>query len=392
MPLIHDEAYFSQETIRERARRYGFSDPLPVEFFLWDCEIAAQLQSESEDFILKGGTAAQLHLPVPLQRGSIDVDIVCPFKEQEIAEVLSRVHERTPIVEFEKYTPKRPKKEIEMVTYLAKMPALIPSESGRLREVKIDFLLENLDLPAETVMNVETFAVNVKKLKCYSLSSLVGDKLLTLAEKTVGIVEPANMPKQIYDVSVLTEEHKLTQRQLSEVIDAIKKLTPIEAGYRELKLTPVDALNDVEKTMENYCLLDTPAADTNIKRNIADFQATYVSASQKKPWFEWCVRALRIRFLCQLVRADIEKQLTLAEALDSYNLAAQTAQVLETVKGEDAKALSKKLMEFVSSELHYRKYLKGKPLHRLFWQAVDRHNLVTIRELAKAQVAQSAPF
>ncbi|MGF3523055.1 MAG: hypothetical protein ACQXXJ_08185 [Candidatus Bathyarchaeia archaeon] len=82
MAFIHDEAYFSEASIRERAERYGFSDPLPVELFLWDCEIAAQLQSVSEKFVLKGGAAVQLHLPVEMQRGSVDVDIICPYTKK----------------------------------------------------------------------------------------------------------------------------------------------------------------------------------------------------------------------------------------------------------------------------------------------------------------------
>ena len=255
-----------------------------------------------------------------------------------------------------------------MITYLAKMQALIPSESGT-RSVKIDFLLENLKLPVEIVTNVETFAVKVKKLNCYSVSSLVGDKLLTLAENTVGIIEPADIPKQIYDVSVLTEETKLTEKQLSEIIAVIDLLTPIEAGYRGLKLTAIDALNDVEKTMEKYCLLDTPVADNNIKNNITIFQQTYVRSSQKKPWFEWCIRALRIKLLCEHIRAVRGKQLTLEEASKSYDSAAQMARVLETMKGEEVKIIRSKLMGFISTDLPYRKYLKWKPIHRLFWQA-----------------------
>ncbi|MGA2680170.1 MAG: nucleotidyl transferase AbiEii/AbiGii toxin family protein [Candidatus Bathyarchaeia archaeon] len=382
MPFIHDEANFSQEKIRERARLHGFSDPIPVEFFLWDCEIAAQLQNESEAFILKGGTAVQLHLPIESQRASIDIDVVCPFKEGDIAEVLSHIHERNPTFEFEKYMPKRPKKDIKMITYLAKMPALIPSESGT-RAVKIDFLLEDLKLPVEAVANVETFALKVKKLDCYSVSSLVGDKLLTLAENTVGIIEPADIPKQIYDVSVLTEETKLTEKQLSEIIAVIDLLTPLEAGYRGLKLTAIDALNDVEKTIEKYCLLDTPVADSSIKNNIVIFQQTYVRSSQKKPWFEWSIRALRIKLLCQYIRAVVGKQLALEEASKSYDLAAQMARVLENMTGEEVKLIRSKLMGFIRTDLPYRKHLKGKPIHRLFWQAVNLENLAALLDSIK---------
>jgi len=97
-----------------------------------------------------------------------------------------------------------------MVTYIAKMPALICPPGRTSWEIKIDFLLEDLELPTAALIGVETFAVNVKKLKCYSVSSLLGDKLLTLAKNTIGIEELTDIPKQIYDVSVLSEKHAIT--------------------------------------------------------------------------------------------------------------------------------------------------------------------------------------
>jgi hypothetical protein len=62
MSTIHDAKYFTQEEILERARKYEFPNPLAVEIFLWDCELAAQLQDKCADMVLKGGAAAQLHL------------------------------------------------------------------------------------------------------------------------------------------------------------------------------------------------------------------------------------------------------------------------------------------------------------------------------------------
>jgi len=43
MSLIHNAEYFTKEEILERARKYEFPNPLAVEIFLWDCELAAQL-------------------------------------------------------------------------------------------------------------------------------------------------------------------------------------------------------------------------------------------------------------------------------------------------------------------------------------------------------------
>lgn len=387
MTWIHDESYFTEEKVRDQARKYGFSDPIQIEFFLWDCEIAAQLQRESEDFVLKGGAAAQLHLPVEMQRGSVDVDIVCPYTKEEIAEILSRIHERIPMVQFEKYTPKRPHKEISMVTYLAKTSPLIPSENGRLREVKIDFLLEDLKLPAQVITDVETFALKVKSLRCYSVTSLIGDKILTLAENTVGIVDQSDVPKQVYDVSVLSEKHNLTEKQFAEVLNVISKVVPLEAGYRDLKITPADVLNDIEKTMDKYVLLDSAGADAGIKRNISNFQQFYVSASQKWPWYEWCARALRIRFLSRLLKVTFEKKMNVKEAFNEYNSAAQIAQMLTRISGEKIKIVNKILRDLADEQIPNFKELKGKPLHRVFWQIVSQKNLPDIRESVNAQVA-----
>jgi hypothetical protein len=386
MAFIHDEAYFSEKSIRERAKLYGFSDPLPVELFLWDCEIAAQLQNESEKFVLKGGAAAQLHLSVEMQRGSVDVDIVCPLTKQEIAEVLARIHERIPTMEFEEYKPKRPKKEISMVTYLARMPAVLPSDGERPREIKIDFLLEDLTLPTQIVTNVETFAVKVKRLRCYSITSLIGDKLLTLAENTIGVADSTDIPKQIYDVSVLSEKHGPTPEQFSEIIDVIKMVAPLEAEYRELKTTIAEALADVEQSVDKYGVLDTAGANSEVKRNIANFQNFYVSASQRRPLYEWCARALRIRFLSELLKATVEEEIAAEEAGNEYNLAIQTAQLLTTFSGEKVRALNKQLMNAADKEIPYFKNLKGKPLHRVFWQVVSRNNLNPIHDFVKTQV------
>jgi predicted nucleotidyltransferase component of viral defense system len=388
MEFIHDKTFFSEAKIRNRAEQYGFSDPLPVELFLWDCEITAQLQSESASFILKGGTAVQLHLPAKMQRGSVDVDIVFPFTEQEIGEALSRIQKRLqPVVEFERYNPKRPKKRINLITYIAKTSALLPSENNKPREIKIDFLLENLGLPTVTVSEVETFAVEIRKLKCYSITSLIGDKLLTLAENTVGITESADIPKQLYDISLLTERNALAQKQFSEIVDVIETLTPIEAGYRNLKLSSKDALNDIAKTMEKYSLLDTAGADASIKENITNFQQFYVSTSQRQPWYNWCTRALKIRFLAQTITAILDKQITSKEAAEEHNTTTKTEQTLKLVRGEDADKLKKQLMESADTKIPYYRELKGKPVDRVFWQVVSRKNLKTIQNLVEPKDA-----
>jgi hypothetical protein len=270
-----------------------------------------------------------------------------------------------------------------MVTYLARMPAVLPSGSGRPREVKIDFLLEDLTLPTYIVTDAETFAVKVKRLRCYSAISLIGDKLLTLAENTIGITDSADIPKQIYDVAVLSERHNPTPEQFPEIVKIIEAVSQLEIGYRSLKITVVDALADVERTMEKYGLLDTTDANPEVKRNIASFQQFYVSASQKRPLYEWCARALRIRFLSELIRAIVEGKATAEEAGNEYDLAVKIAQSLRALSGEKIKEVNKQLTASAGQQIPHFKSLKGKPLHRVFWQVVSRNNLTKIHDLVK---------
>ena len=73
--LIHAAKYFTKDEILRRAKYYEYPNPLAVEIFLWDCELTAQLQVLCNKMVLKGGAAAQLHLPLEKQRGSVDVDL-----------------------------------------------------------------------------------------------------------------------------------------------------------------------------------------------------------------------------------------------------------------------------------------------------------------------------
>ena len=381
MRFIHDGVLFSEGAIRERARRYGFSDPLPVELFLWCCEVAAQLQSELDGLVLKGGAAVQLHLPVEMQRGSVDVDFVGALRQDDIAEAMWKVHERLEKLEFKPHKPKHPKMGIPLVTYFVSAPALVPSRTGGKRELKVEFLLEDFGLPVETVTKVETFAAVIEKIKCYSVTSLIGDKLLTLAENTIGVREPADVPKQIYDVALLSEQHKMAGEQLAEVVGVIERLTQAEAGYRNLKLTPEDALVDVAKTMEKYSVLDTAGADREIKRNITNFQQFYIGESQRRPWYEWCVWALRIRFLTHLILSTFEGQSTINDAASDYALAIKLSRELKGFSGEKAKELKRNLLELACRETPFLKELKGKPVHRVFWHVVNRENLSVIQSM-----------
>ena len=187
MSLIHNAKYFTQEEILERARKYEFPNPLAVEIFLWDCEIAAQLQDKCVDMVLKGGTAAQLHLPLEKQRGSVDIDLATPLSKVDIAEVVQKISRSLKgNVKFELHKPKKPTPKLPLVTYFAKAPSKTDLSRKEL-EIKIDIFLKTPNLPTIVLNNVQTFAVDVERMKCFTVGTLIGDKLLTLAEESIGM-------------------------------------------------------------------------------------------------------------------------------------------------------------------------------------------------------------
>jgi len=379
LPWIHEEKCFTEEHIRKRAAENGFSDPLHVEYFLWDCEIAAQLQTESDDFVLKGGAAVQLHLPIEKQRGSIDVDIACSATKEAVDKAILNIHKRIPAIEFVPYTPKNPKVTLNLLAYDVKTPAFICYRRNQQHYIKVDFLMEDLDLPSEVVKNVRTFATDVRRIRCYSAPSLIGDKLLALAKNTLGVQDIDNFPKHLYDVSQLSED-PLSKTQLMEAIGAINKLVPLEARYRKIKVTPEAALSDIIGTLDEYSTLDL-IGEAEAKNSIRDFQSCYVRESQRKPWFGWCIRACRVRFLSKIILAVVSKQITPDEGSNEYKTALEIGQKLQKLHGVKIADLNKKVTKVASTPRNIERAIINKSPERVFWHVVERKNLTAIRDL-----------
>jgi hypothetical protein len=95
---------------------------------------------------------------------------------------------------------------------------------------------------------IETFAIKVSKAKIISLGALIGDKLLTLAGGTIGMISEEDYPKQIYDVEMLAfRGGRLTEGAIKDAADAIEKIVLEEARFRRIETSPIGVLKDVEK-------------------------------------------------------------------------------------------------------------------------------------------------
>ncbi|MFH2110591.1 MAG: nucleotidyl transferase AbiEii/AbiGii toxin family protein [Candidatus Bathyarchaeota archaeon] len=378
--MLHDARFFNEESIKRKAAENGFSNNLAIELFLWDCEIAAQVQNLSQDLVLKGGAAVQLHLPVQMQRGSIDVDLVGNLTEDEVDDILDKVPENLPEVSFELYQPRSPVTRIPMVTYHANIPSLVVERRERGIQLKTEFLLEDLRLPSETIADAHTFALDVKNIRCYTVSSLIGDKLLTLAGTTIGVPREDDVPKQMYDVANLSMLHPLSGDEFRQIGETVEKLVPIEAGYREKQLEVSQVLEDIENSLEKYRFLGTSLVKPDTWRAVDGFQQFYVSSSQRRNRDEWSQRAWHLTFLTDLVRDTIQHR-SAGQCASTY---ASVLEILEQLKGvseDKVRNVKTELLKLAPPKTPGFRELKGKSLQRIFYQMVTRENIEAIQNL-----------
>jgi hypothetical protein len=381
MNLIHDSRIFTKEWILEKSKEHNFPNPRAVEMFLWDIEISAQLQNVDDRLILKGGAAAQLYLPVDRQRGSTDIDIKAApsITEREISGIVGQVQKTLPTLLFRSYTPIAPNPKLPLVTYYVDIKSALELTERKSLPIKADILLEDPGLPTTLVKSRPTFALNVIQMRIPTLGTCIGDKLLTLARGSVGMTKEEDYPKQMYDLDLLSEA--TSQEVMVDIIDAVRKLTPVEASYRSLKTEAIEAIQDTCSLTTSIAEVDNPNANSEHKRHIQAFQSFLVSQNEVLPLFKWASRALRIRYLATLVGIALDDRLQPSEATEKLKTAYRLADSLEKVPGPKVKEIRLGLLKMITTKIAYFKDLKGKPLSRVFWETVTPYNLEEIASL-----------
>ena len=377
MALIHDENAFTRKAVLTNASKFGFANPLTIELFLWDLELASQLQKSSNEIVLKGGAAAQLFVSVKKQRGSVDIDMTANLDADSLDSLIEEVGSKIGRVKFELYKPKRPKAGLNARTYYAYTDSVTQPE--RLR-VKLDFMLEDLGLPFEEMNGVETFAVKTSKLRCYTPEVLVGDKLLTLARGSIGLKDLADYPKQVYDLSMLIDCPEFVN--FEDVIQAVRRIAPIEAKIAGVKIDDVSALGDVIEFIDKELApIDTSRPNRELKSKLEAFEQFFIPSSQKVSLQEWSSRSLRIRFLASLAQSRLRGTLKTKQCESLLRKAKDFVLKLGDARRDEAERLRDELLAFQKARLPYFKELRGKPLHRVFWQVVTLDKLDRIIDL-----------
>ena len=381
--LIHNSKAFSKEELSRRAEKYGFSQPQILELFAWDYELTAQLQTLSENLVLKGGAAAQLYLPTEIQRGSVDIDLTTQLSGSELNRLISKLSRKfrkfKPLFQFKRYLPKAPKPNVPVNTYDVLLPGVFQENCS----IKVDVLTSHLSLPTVKMSDVETFAIRVSRVETASLGKLIGDKLLTLARETIGIESEEDYPKQIYDMEMLTfKSGKLTQSVINRAAETIEKIVMEEARFRGIETSPKEVLKDVEKTMERYSLVDLAVGSPLTKRNINNFQQFYVNKKERSTkLYEWSSRALRIKFLATLIQSYLLSKIEAGQVMRSILRSQEISSRIKEADRRDVQKLRKQLLAHTEARIPRFKELRGKPLERVFWQILTPENMDGIAEL-----------
>lgn len=405
--LIHDAACFNLETLRSRAELLGFTQVTEVEAFAWELELYGQLQAVAgETLLLKGGAAAQLYLPPERQRASADIDLLVNAGPGKMHAVLDQVSRRlageSPYFVFEEYAPRQPdacpeqsrRVILPLETFFVTVPSALgqTAQTGRGRvagrSIKVDVFYLRESLPATRLENPRTFALDLAySPRCLAVGPLVGDKLLTLATRSIGIprVRTGDLPRQLYDLDNLTRL-ALDEEDIQALIATMRLLVEVESGLRGLQVTPLEVLDHIRETLDTLSALDLRQGDPDLKRYVLNAQSQYLRAPMRAPFHGWAMKALRLRFLLHCLvgrmrghRPNVAETLHRADELEAE-------MAFEGLEGRERRSRRKAVQAVLLAALRDAgkgdwKQLKPRPPERVYWALVEPGNLDSVAHL-----------
>lgn len=265
MPIFHPSS-LSKKSLEEKGKELGITQILLIEKCLLALELTGRLQKHGLNFVFKGGTSLLLHFPKP-KRLSIDVDILCLDGVAKLEEVLTEVSKEAPFTRWEQQswrdreTP--PTKHFQVYYNSRATNDANPS-------IQIDLIqAESLYAKLEDKPIVAPFGEVIEAIDVPtpSSSSLLGDKLATLAPSTIGYLyqpitrsgadgepRPIKVAKHLFDIGELGT----VASNLQETIDTYQKVHKEQLLFREREYTIEECLNDTQDVAHWVCFPRVP--------------------------------------------------------------------------------------------------------------------------------------
>jgi hypothetical protein len=383
-PLIHPRSFFEIDHINDRTTTLNFPQAVKVETFLWDVEIFGQLQRVfGELVILKGGAAAQLLVPPDKQRTSVDIDVIFLGKPEDLLNSLDIIHRDFGADEsyfkFILLDPKAPKAIIPMVTYHIPVPSVTKNAPIF---IKVDFhFMDTLKLESAHLSDGNAFGTPLSFTPhCLTRASLLGDKLLTLAQGSVGIStdRETEIPKQLYDLDGLT--------RLAKTEDAIAMIRAMEILIEHEITDKVEQINfgqvlqEMKQLLDKYSRMDTPKGDLNARKALDNFKSNY----EPRPYrnhISWGIISKRLSFLVTAIEIDPERAIEILKKADRIEHAVSNIQ--DPNIGEIRKSIATELLNSLKDigQTETAKRLKNTMPERILWEILHPSNLDVIESL-----------
>jgi len=385
-PLIHNPQCFDRDTLLQRQESLKFKNLARMELFLWDLEIFLQIQENLKDkVVLKGGAAAQFYIPVDWQRTSVDIDMVCTAREEDIERALASIERRLggkgSFFRARPHKPKDPKVQLPILTYYMYVPSvctekeLFSKNREGLQEIKIEFHLVDEPLTILKVSSPSLFAAETDNTyQILPLDVLVGDKLTTLGPNTIGIPREREdeQIKQIYDIDLLIRFH-WTNLAFPQVKDAFERRANAEKHHRGLSLTLADIYGDMIAQVKNLAIADFES-DDHLQKLINDFQSLYIKKESNRPLSEWAIVGAKIDFLLDCMSQNKDAK----GCLEGLFRCEKELTFSDVAGEEKGKRIRKFREEFSADFERYSPYpaklLKGKRPERILWAVATPAN------------------
>jgi len=354
--------YLNAKEIEARKKKFGFPDAKLIELLIYDYEIFRNLLKISNKFYLKGGAAAQVYMTLPEQRASKDIDLVTNHTPKEIEEIFSK--KLNEVFTCKQHIPVKMIHNIPMVTYLVSADSVI--HKGQKVEVKVDVMFEDIkNYNLSKASPSEIFALNTEvELPCISIGSLVGDKILTLAQKSIGLPTKklSEYPKQLYDVARLL--YKLDKQNFKDMIFSFENIMQTELRARNLEKTSEEIISHIYEVLDEFSRLDTP--ECLFKEYLNDFQSAYVNVKARRSNARWIIDSLTVIYLLKLIRNVIVKKEEVDTIYSKWQSTLQELKKLSESKADEKKKVRERLLDELREKSHEWKRFKGSSEERLY--------------------------
>jgi len=386
--LIHPPNCFGQKTILTRKKSLSLTNEARMELFIWDLEIFCQIYRRlGNHVILKGGTAAQLYLPIEMQRTSIDIDMICNLQRNEIETCLKDIEENFQgegnLLKFRFHKPRDAKTELPLLTYYLTIPSeIIRGDDGDgTQEIKIEFFLSDDDWPATMLKKPSIFALETNQTyRVLNLEALIADKLTTIGPNTIGIPleRRDEICKQIYDLDSLVHFPNDGEHNILEVRDIYMKRAQLECESREMSFKLHIISKDALKWLIKLSSIDF-ARDSLLEKDINDFQSLYLRRAINRGKSQWAIIGDKLRFY--LSNLYMEKPLFNAwkEALKLESMLS-FAELSGIKRGRIRRLFMESFSTvFEKNSIYSQGILKGKSPIRQMWHFIKLDNISDIR-------------